>query len=645
MVPTMILLAASASSDTFCDLFVATDGSDGNDGRAVASPFQTLQHAIWRQGSKGNCPRTICLRSGVYRLNATVQVSASFAHAGCPLLVRTFPDDMARGERAVLSGGVRVGPFVRKDPSDAWLTAAPPAGAHRPSLMYAPGAGSARLQRARLPKRASGDATNRFTGDASTFRYAGPLQPPDARKVWPAIDHTGFFYNSSDLFAGMLPLYRQDEVQVLHFHSWTAFWSNISGISDGVLKFTTPTKTPVGQWAKQGGQRFLLENVKEGMSEPGDWYWDDGKGEVLLIPSVASVGTSSRCLSSLAELCLSARRATSSNCRVCAGKHQQKLRGSGCTQQNISDFCAGSSPAPSPNAAVFVEAAQLPVLMQISGASHVSLADIEFTHADVGDRVDQYYTRSSALKLGPALTTDIRIERVRVRQSGGVGISIGDNVQRVEILDSAVMDVGASGIEVQNGVNCTDILINNSLINDTARIILGQPGGIRAKGQRNMTITHNTVGFTPYAGIMIGWQAITEDLTKQIFDIGFNHIHNYGMGILSDFGGIYLSSSDNLCFQKQPALCHLPTHVHQNWVHKCSRYNYGCQGVYMDEQVSGVLIENNLLQDLDDQGVYFHCGSDNVAANNIITSAGLGSSIPSGGRVSLPPLEINLLSL
>ncbi len=652
MVPAMILLATNAGAAgaaalstndiaSTCHLFVAPDGSDSNDGRTIASPFQTLQHAIWWQGSESNGPRTICMRSGVYRLNATVHVGASVANSGRPLSVKTFPGDLAKGERAVLSGGVRVGPFFQKNPRDAWLTATPPAGAHRPSLMYVPGVNSARLQRARLPKRTAADATNRFTGDTSTFSYTGPLQPPDASKVWPAIDRTGFRYNHSDSFVGLLPLYRQHEVQVLHFHSWTAFWSNISEISDGVLKFTTPTKTPVGQWARQGGQRFLLENVREGMSEPGDWYWDDSKDEVLLIPPVAGGGLS-RCRNALGEVCASTQRAaTTGKCAVCAGRYQHSLREAGCTQHDIDDFCAGSSPAPSPSSSpgMFAEAAQLPVLMQISGASHVSLADIEFTHADVGDRVDQYYTQSSALKLGPtSLTSDIRIERVRVRQSGGVGISIGNNVQRVEILDSAVTDVGASGIEIPNGVNCTDILINNSLINDTARVILGQPGGIRAKGQRNMTITHNTVGFAPYAGIMVGWQVITEatDSAKLVFDIGFNHVHNYGMGILSDFGGIYFSSSDNLCFQKQPELCHLPSHVHHNWVHNCSRYNYGCQGVYMDEQVSGVLIENNLLQDLEDQGVYFHCGSDNVATNNIIARAGLGASTRGGGRVSLP---------
>ena len=82
---------------------------------------------------------------------------------------------------------------------------------------------------------------------------------------------------------------------------------------------------------------------------------------------------------------------------------------------------------------------------------------------------------------------------------------------------------------------------------------------------------------------MVGWQKITEQTQKEIiFEVAHNHVYDYGLGILSDFGGIYLSSADNLCFQKDPPLCTLPTHIHSNVIHNCSRYNYGCQGVYMD---------------------------------------------------------------
>ena len=118
---------------------------------------------------------------------------------------------------------------------------------------------------------------------------------------------------------------------------------------------------------------------------------------------------------------------------------------------------------------------------------------------------------------------------------GSQGLS---NVQGLEVVDSAVLSVGASGVQCPTGTNVSDVLINNTLVNDTALVILGQPGGIRVKGQSNMTVTHNTVGFNPYAGIMIGWQHITGETQKTtIFDIGYNHVHDFGLGILSDFGG------------------------------------------------------------------------------------------------------------
>lgn len=205
-------------------------------------------------------------------------------------------------------------------------------------------------------------------------------------------------------------------------------------------------------------------------------------------------------------------------------------------------------------------------------------------------------------------------------------------VRRLEILDCAVLSVGASGIQFQESANVSDVLINNTLVNDTARVTLGQPGGIRVMGERNVTVSHNTIGHVPYAGIMVGWQTVTKHTQRStIFDISYNHVHDYGLGILSDFGGIYLSSKNNLCFQEAPDTCHLPTHVYHNFIHRGSRYNYGAHGIYMDEQVSGVLMEQNLIVDVADQGVYFHCGSDNAARSNIVAFAG------SAGVFSLRP--------
>ena len=77
----------------------------------------------------------------------------------------------------------------------------------------------------------------------------------------------GFQYNASDDSIISPTLHNLKDVQVLHFHAWTAFWSNLSAVipSNTSLMFQTPcTHAAVGQYRKQGGQRYLLENVLEG---------------------------------------------------------------------------------------------------------------------------------------------------------------------------------------------------------------------------------------------------------------------------------------------------------------------------------------------------------------------------------------------
>jgi hypothetical protein len=62
-----------------------------------------------------------------------------------------------------------------------------------------------------------------------------------------------------------------------------------------------------------------------------------------------------------------------------------------------------------------------------------------------------------------------------------------------------------------------------------------------------------------------------------------------GMGILSDFGGIYVSSGSNVCeFHKPEDTCSNPTEIFSNLIHDGVYYNYGAEGVYMDEQVASM---------------------------------------------------------
>jgi hypothetical protein len=76
---------------------------------------------------------------------------------------------------------------------------------------------------------------------------------------------------------------------------------------------------------------------------------------------------------------------------------------------------------------------------------------------------------------------------------------------------------------------------------------LGQPGGIVLRGERNVTVERNNVSHSPYAGIKVGWQHGGLDaahgsirVATPIFNVAFNRVSDYGLGVLSDFGGMYV---------------------------------------------------------------------------------------------------------
>ena len=245
------------------------------------------------------------------------------------------------------------------------------------------------------------------------------------------------------------------------------------------------------------------------------------------------------------------------------------------------------------NASFSVVVPVLSILLQVThAAAGFSLADVELRHAASGAIVNTYYTSNAALLINNA--SRILVERVRISDVGATGILAGRDIHGLAVMDSAVERTGGEGIVVGSldAASTHDVVVSNNLINDTAHVVLGQPGGIRLKGSSNMSAIGNTVGYCPYAGIMLGWQtgmnksAAASAWAKQVpvLKAANNHVHNYGLGILSDFGGIYVSSNDNLCFQRTPETCWLPTHIVGNIVEQGSHFNYGCNAFYTDEQ-------------------------------------------------------------
>ena len=589
-----IFSLALASS---CDLFVSYGtGSDRASGTSIDAPLKTI-HSALNASTHRSTPSTICLRSGAPHLlgNEPLYIDAKVSSLpSAPLTIQGYGPDIAAGKgRPVISGGVTVGPFVPDAIASArlgvtgravnvWSAPIPTGVTDRPTVMWRED--GSWLQRARHPQRSPLDERSRHMGVASTMRWTKPLAPENADKSWPAQNKLGFEVNASDF--AWLPaggLHRLNEVQVLHFHAWTAFWSDVqsidigtSGAAKSTLMFASPANVFVGQYAKQGGQRFLLENVREALDEEGEWYWDEGAAKVYLVPSAAE-------------------RSANANAPLFA-----------------------TAPA----------GAKMAAMMVVSGeGSGFTLRDVEVKHGAVGDRVNTYYTRSAAVSLfGGA---NVTLERVRISSSGGNGVLVGQDFSGVALLDSAAEQLGADGFATMSAKNVSDLTVNNSFFNSTARVIMGQPGAIRLKGEARLVATHNTIGFQPYAGIMLGWQdGLTRSASAarvaahdELFTVTHNVVHDFGLGILSDFGGIYFSAGANCISggstRAAEPTCWLPSTVEYNAVRNATSFDYGGSGIYMDEQASGVSMERNVLWNTADSSVYFHCGADNSFVNNV----------------------------
>ena len=76
------------------------------------------------------------------------------------------------------------------------------------------------------------------------------------------------------------------DIEVLGFHQWNASRMRIKSIDPGerIVQFTGTT-AGIAPWIAFGkGHRYRLENVKEALSEPGQWYLDRSTGELTYIP-------------------------------------------------------------------------------------------------------------------------------------------------------------------------------------------------------------------------------------------------------------------------------------------------------------------------------------------------------------------------
>ena len=238
------------------------------------------------------------------------------------------------------------------------------------------------------------------------------------------------------------------------------------------------------------------------------------------------------------------------------------------------------------------------------------------------------------LQLNSILQRNCSFKDCIIRHTGGSGIWIREACRRCSIEGNHIYDISGNGINIGEGqdrlVNgtpwwkaapeqvCQDVKITDCLIEDCGKQFYGAVGIWGGLVARTL-IDHNEIRSLPYTGVSVGWMWDTISTPCRENTLSGNHIHHI-MNILSDGGGIYMLGL-------QPGSLIADNHIHDVSVNAGRAES---NGMFLDEGIKDVLVENNIIYNIARSPLRFHRASVNIVRKNILAC-----------EADIPPIRFN----